>query len=103
MRYNFLNTSVSNLYTKPSSKAEVSSQIIYGEKFRILSKQKSWLKIKTSYDNYIGFIKNNNFKKKFKPIKKVCKLKAKIYKKVKKKIFTNKSFPIFCIRNNCNK
>ena len=60
MRYNFLNTSVSNLYTKPSSKAEVSSQIIYGEKFRILSKQKSWVKIKTSYDNYVGFIKNNN-------------------------------------------
>ena len=56
MKYNFLNTSISNLYTKPSSKAEVSSQIIYGEKFRILSKQKSWLKIKTSYDNYVGSI-----------------------------------------------
>ena len=57
MKYKFLNTSISNLYTKPSSKAEVSSQIIYGEKFRILSKQKSWLKINTSYDNYVGFIK----------------------------------------------
>ena len=44
MKYNFLNTSKSNIYTKPSRKAEVSSQIIYGEKFRILSKQKSWLK-----------------------------------------------------------
>ena len=64
MKYNFLNTSKSNIYTKPSRKAEVSSQIIYGEKFRILSKQKSWLKIKTSYDNYVGFIKNSNFKKK---------------------------------------
>ncbi len=70
MKYNFLNTSISNLYTKPSSKAEVSSQIIYGEKFRILSKQKSWLKIKTSYDNYVGFIKNSNFKKKFTVISK---------------------------------
>ena len=69
MRYNFLNTSISNLYTKPSSKAEVSSQIIYGEKFKILSKKKSWVKIKTSYDNYVGFIKNNNFKKKFNPTK----------------------------------
>ena len=87
MKHNFLNTSISNLYTKPSSKAEVSSQIIYGEKFRILSKQKSWLKIKTSYDNYVGFIKNSNFKKKFKPVKKVCKLKAKIYKKVKKNFY----------------
>ena len=54
MRYNFLNTSISNLYAKPSSKAEVNSQIIYGEKFKILSKKKSWVKIKTSYDNYVG-------------------------------------------------
>ena len=95
MKYNFLNTSISNLYTKPSSKAEVSSQIIYGEKFRILSKQKSWLKIKTSYDNYVGFIKNNNFKKKFKPVKKVCKLKAKIYKKVKKNFLPTNHFLYF--------
>ena len=63
MTYNFFNKSISNLYTKPSSKAEVSSQMIYGEKFRILSRQKNWLKIKTSYDNYVGFIKNDNFKK----------------------------------------
>ena len=95
MRYNFLNTSVSNLYTKPSSKAEVSSQIIYGEKFKILSKKKSWVKIKTSYDNYVGFIKNNNFKKKFKPTKKVYNLKAKIYKKVKKKFLPTNQFLYF--------
>jgi len=95
MRYNFLNTSISNLYTKPSSKAEVSSQLIYGEKFRILSRQKNWLKIKTSYDNYVGFIKNDNFKKKFKPVKKVYKLKAKIYKKVKKKFLPTNQFLCF--------
>ena len=95
MKYNYLNTSISNLYTKPSSKAEVSSQMIYGEKFRILSKQKSWLKIKTSYDNYVGFIKNDNFKKKFKPVKKVYKLKAKIYKKVKKKFLPTNQFLYF--------
>ena len=95
MRYNFLNTSISNLYTKPSSKAEVSSQIIYGEKFKILSKKKSWVKIKTSYDNYVGFIKKNNFKKKFEPTKKVYKLKAKIYKKVKKKFLPTNQFLYF--------
>ena len=95
MRYNFLNTSISNLYAKPSSKAEVSSQIIYGEKFKILSKKKSWVKIKTSYDNYVGFIKNNNFKKKFKPTKKVYKLKARIYKKVKKKFLLTNQFLYF--------
>ena len=95
MRYNFLNTSISNLYAEPSSKAEINSQIIYGEKFKILSKKKSWVKIKTSYDNYVGFIKNNNFKKKFKPTKKVYKLKARIYKKVKKKFLPTNQFLYF--------
>ena len=78
MKHNFLNTSISNLYTKPSSKSEVRSQIIYGEKFKVLSKRKNWLKIKTSYDNYVGFLKNNNFKKRFNTTEKVFKLKAKI-------------------------
>ena len=34
----------SNIYKKPSSKSEVTSQIIYGEKFKILSKNKNWIK-----------------------------------------------------------
>ena len=48
----------SNIYKKPSKKSEVTSQIIYGEEFKILSKNKSWIKIKTLFDNYKGFIIN---------------------------------------------
>ena len=84
-----------NLYEKPSYKSKIASQILYGEKFKILSKKKSWVKIKTSYDNYVGFIKNNDFKKKFKPTKKVYKLKARIYKKVKKKFLPTNQFLYF--------
>ena len=51
----------SNIYKKPSSKSEVTSQIIYGEKFKILSKDKNWIKIKTSFDNYKGFIRNSKY------------------------------------------
>ena len=80
MRYNFLNTSVSNLYTKPSSKAEVSSQIIYGEKFRILSKQKSTREI--SHFSHVINTWNNVFKETFScdkgvdcaELKKVCEI-----------------------------
>ena len=57
----------SNIYKKPSRKSEVTSQIIYGEKFKILSKNKSWIKIKTLFDNYKGFIKNSKYVEKFKP------------------------------------
>ena len=71
----------SNIYKKPSSKSEVTSQIIYGEKFKILSKNKNWIGIKTLFDNYKGFIKNSKYVKKFNPNCKVNSLKARIFKK----------------------
>ena len=61
MKNNFFNYSVANIYSKPSYNSDVSSQILYGEKFKILSKKKRWIKIKTSYDNYVGFIKKSKF------------------------------------------
>jgi len=82
-----------NLYEAPSHKSKVSSQILYGEKFKILSKDKSWIKIKTSFDNYIGYIKNLNYINKFNPTHKVFKLKAKIFKRhTVKKINLTKEF-----------
>ena len=80
-----------NLYKEPSYKSKISSQIIYGEKFRILSKNKNWIKIKTSFDNYIGFIKKTNFLNKFIPTHKIFRLKSRVFKKPldKKKYETN--------------
>ena len=55
MKNNFYNKNTYiNLYEKPSYKSKISSQIIYGEKFKILSKKKEWLKIKTAFDKYFG-------------------------------------------------
>ena len=59
MKNNFFNYPIANINLKPSLNSEVTSQIIYGEKFKILSKKKNWLKIKTSYDNYIGYKASN--------------------------------------------
>jgi len=71
----------SNIHKKPSKFSKVSSQLLYGEKFKILSKNRNWIKIKTSFDNYIGYIKNAQYLEKFKPNYKVSNLKAKIFKK----------------------
>ncbi len=73
--------SFSNIYKKPRNSSEVTSQIIYGEKFKILSKNKNWIKIKSSYDKYIGYIKNKQYVQNFNPKYKVSVLKAKIYTK----------------------
>ena len=69
-----------NIYEQPSINSKISSQIIYGEKFKVLKKVKSFLKIKTSYDKYTGYIKDKKFIKKFRPTHKVKTLKTKIYK-----------------------
>ena len=67
-----------NIYEHPSENSKVSSQIIYGEKFKILKKVKNFLKIKTFYDKYYGYIKNKKFINKIKPTHKVKVLKTKI-------------------------
>ena len=91
MKYNFLNIPFCNIHSQPSTKSEISSQILYGEKFRILNKKKNWIRIQTSFDRYKGFIKLKKFNKKFSAEKKICKLKSKIYNKINNKyVPTNK-------------
>ena len=71
----------SNIYKSSSESSEVTSQILYGEKFKILTKNKEWIKIKASFDNYIGYIRNKNFTNNYKPTHKVFTLKASIFSK----------------------
>ena len=70
---------LSNVYKRPSDVSEITSQILYGEKFRVLSKNKDWIKIKTSFDNYVGYIKNEKYLENYKPTHKVYNLKAAIF------------------------
>jgi gamma-D-glutamyl-L-lysine dipeptidyl-peptidase len=79
----FYTKQVLNIYKKPSKFSEVTSQILYGEKFKILSKNKDWVKIKVLFDNYIGYIKNKNYISNHKPTHKVFVLKANIFNKQK--------------------
>ena len=81
----FYKKSLSNIYKNSSIASEITSQIIYGEKFSIISKNKNWLKIKTSFDNYIGYIKNKNYVNNFKPTHKIFVLKTSIFNKAKRK------------------
>ena len=69
-----------NIYERPSINSKISSQIIYGEKFKVLRKLKNFLKIKTFYDKYYGYIKKKKFIKKINATHKVKVLKTRIYK-----------------------
>ncbi len=104
MKNSFFNKPVGNIYLKPSSNSEITSQILYGEKFKILSSNKKWFKIKNDYDNYTGFIKKINYYKNFAPSNKICKLKSKIFIKKNNRFIPTKSFLYFgsgiSIKNN---
>ena len=75
----FFNSSIGNINSEPTNNSETLSQILYGEKFKILNNGKNWVKIKTNYDNYIGYIKKGNFNQKFKPTFKIKKIKSRIF------------------------
>jgi len=104
----FCKSSHLNLYTEPSYKSKISSQILYGEKFRILLKKEKFIKIKSSYDNYVGYIKSSNYVNKFKPTHKVSVLKSRIFKypksptKCKSKKFLSFLSKIQIIKKNKN-
>ena len=85
----FCKSSHINLYNKPSYNSKIGSQVLYGEKFKIFSRKKNFLKIKSSYDNYVGYIKSSNYVKKFKPTHKISVLKSRIYEHPKNQISKN--------------
>jgi len=95
VKNNFFKLPVGNINSKPSPNSEVASQILYGENFKIIYKRKGWLKIKTIYDNYVGFIKQGKYNQNFKPQYKINKLKSRIFRKIDNKFLPTKSFLFF--------
>ena len=91
----FYNFSLGNINAKPSNNSETLSQILYGEKFKVLKNQKNWVKIKTNFDNYTGYIKKNYFYKNFKPTFKIKKTKSRIFIKKKNKFLPTKNYLFF--------
>ncbi len=76
----FSKSLIIDLLEKPNKNSNIVSQIIYGEKLKILSQNKNFYKIKNIYDNYVGFVsKKIKLTRKFKPTHKTKILKSQIY------------------------
>ena len=93
----------SNIYKLPNIRSEVTSQILYGERFKILSKKKGWIKIKSLYDRYSGFIKNKNYVKELNISHKVSNIEANVFKnpntKTKKTLYFGSKLSVLEKRN----
>ena len=92
------NYPIIDIYEKPKIGSKLSSQMLYGEKFKIISKKKNWLKIRTNFDNYVGYIKNKKFLIKSNPKFKIYSLKSEVFCKLKNKFKKNGEFLFFASR-----
>ena len=92
------NFSKINIYEEPKINSKLSSQMIYGEKFKIIKKRNNWLKIKTNYDNYTGYIKNKKFPIKSNPTFKIYSLKSEIFREINGKFRKTNKFLYFASR-----
>ena len=89
----FCSNSYLNVYELASKNSNISTQLLYGEKFKVIKRNKNFLKIKTDFDDYIGFIKVGKFNKRLNKTHKVSVLKSEIYLKPKIKFGTKKYLP----------
>lgn len=58
MAYGICNLSIVSVRAEPAHRAEMVSQLLFGESFTILESQNEWLKIQIAYDGYEGWIHN---------------------------------------------
>ncbi|CAI8415157.1 MAG: Gamma-D-glutamyl-L-lysine endopeptidase [Flavobacterium sp. SCGC AAA160-P02] len=61
MLYGICNLSIVPLRSEDSDSSEMVSQVLFGEDFEVLEKNKKWSKIRLSFDNYEGFIDNKQY------------------------------------------
>lgn len=59
--YAICNLGIVPLRAKPSDQSEMINQILFGECFTILEKEKYWSKVKLSFDDYEGYVDNKQF------------------------------------------
>jgi hypothetical protein len=61
MDYGICNLSIVPLRSEPTDKAELVSQILFGEHFKVVETRKNWSKIRLAYDKYEGWVDNKQY------------------------------------------
>ena len=103
MRTNF---SVINVYRKANTKSEITTQLLYGENFKILKKTRKWIKIKNQRDHYKGYILYKRFLFDEKSTHKIFSLSSSLYSlpnkkyKIKKKLSFDSRIKVSKKKNN---
>ncbi len=76
--------SVIPMRATPSDKAEMVSQVLFGETFDVVEQTEKWSKIKLHHDSYEGWIDNKQFKWTKTKNKKELSVATSLFEKIKK-------------------
>ncbi|MFN4082190.1 MAG: NlpC/P60 family protein [Bacteroidia bacterium] len=57
--YGIVDISLVQVRAEPSGKSELTTQLLFGETYEVIKKQGEWLYIKSFFDNYEGWINEN--------------------------------------------
>ncbi|MFC5045375.1 NlpC/P60 family protein [Aquimarina hainanensis] len=61
MQYGICNLSIVPLRAEPKDTSELTSQVLYGEHFKVLEQRKKWSRIRLAFDKYEGWIDNKQY------------------------------------------
>jgi hypothetical protein len=61
MEYGICNLAIVPMRAEPSSRAEMVSQLLFGESFEVMERQDEWIRIITTIDGYEGWINHLQF------------------------------------------
>jgi uncharacterized protein YgiM (DUF1202 family) len=59
--FGICNLAIIPLRFEPNDRSEIVSQVLFGEDFEILEKQKQWSRIKIHFDGYEGWIDSKQY------------------------------------------
>ena len=60
--FGICNLAIVPLRLEPSDRSEMTSQVLFGEHFKMLEQQQKWSQIELGFDGYIGWVDNKQFK-----------------------------------------
>lgn len=60
--FGLCHVAIAPLRAETSDRAEIVSQVLFGEHFEIIEQQKMWSKVRLAFDGYEGWIDNKQFK-----------------------------------------
>lgn len=61
MKFGICNLSIVSIRLEPSDQSELVTQVLFGEHFKVLEQRKKWSRIRIAFDNYEGWMSNNQF------------------------------------------